>query len=380
MTRKILFYLIMFGLMLSVLEAFAYVSRYIFDDIYDHRGTVLPKLQDDVRNERELGKLDPATGWDYRGPLVARDCNCQGTEVTYSFDQNGARVYGGYNGDLATVVLVGDSYTHGSEVAADDTYAAQLSKLLDTPVANLGVGGFGPVQAFLNLKRKLSLYPKTRVVILGIMYENIFRMVNSYRPVLADKSEPYRIKPYIAQGEIRQLDPDVLESIDAFRHYANAAFDQDFWAKPRHRFPFIQAFARALTSNYVYHKRLPHKLRKIGMPEYYLAYRATSFTRELVRLLVQFTEFARQQHVKPVVVFIPRDKYDTQSVSQFIRLNNDQLPDDLQLIDVGAADIDWMRYNLTESKDPDNISICHPSPYGHEKIAIAISRTLQEGH
>ncbi|MGD2096391.1 MAG: hypothetical protein PVG35_02355 [Desulfobacterales bacterium] len=380
MRRKVLFYFIMLGLLFLVLEAFGYVTFYIFDDIYDHRKKVLQNLKDDGRIELKLKRLDPELGWNQSGPQVERVRTCQDKEVIYTSDQNGARVYDGYNGDLATVVLVGDSYTHGADVAADDTYAAQLSKLMNTPVTNLGVGGFGPVQAFLNLKQKLSRYPEARVVILGIMYENIFRMVNSYRPVLAEKSSPYRIKSYISQGEIRKPGPEVLGSIDDFLHYASAAFDHDFWAKPQHRFPFTQAFLSALISNYVYYKRLPRKLRKIGIPEYYLAYRSDSFSRELVSLLEQFTKFARKHQVEPVVVFIPRDKYDTKSVSQFIRMNNDQLPNDLLIIDVGEADIDWTRYNLLDRKEIDNINICHPSPYGHTKIALTINRALQREH
>ena len=95
-----------------------------------------------------------------------------------------------------------------------------------------------------------------------------------------------------------------------------------------------------------------------------------------MRLLDQYAAYARQQQVRPVVVFIPRDKYDTQSVARFIQMNGDELPDDLLVIDVGAADIDWGRYNLLEHKDENNINICHPSPYGHAKIAESIATAL----
>lgn len=369
----------MFGLLFFLLEAFGFVTVFIFDDIYDHRVKVLQKLQKDAQAEMKLKSLDPVTGWQYSGPKVTEDCNCQGTTVAYSFDQNAARTYNGYNGDSAEVVLVGDSYTHGSEVAAEDTYAAQLSKLMGVSVANLGVGGFGPTQAFLNLKQKLHHYPEAKVVILGIMYENIFRMVNSYRPVLADKSSPYRIKPFIAQGQIKQPGPGVLRNMDAFRQYAITAFDQDFWAKPKHRFPFTISYLRALISNYCYYKRLSRKLRKIGIPEYFLAYRADSFSKELVSLLEQFTDFARQHQVRPVVVFTPRDKYDTRSVSKFIQKNMERLPKDLVICDVGAADIDWDRYNLLDRSKKNNINICHPSPYGHQKIAEYVDHFIRKG-
>ena len=376
--KQIVFYLLMFALVLAVIEIFGYATAYIFDDIYDHRAKVLPKLQNDAQAAGILKRLDPVTGWRYEGPKITKDCDCMGNPVVYSFDGDAARIYSGYDGRRATVVLVGDSYTHGSEVAADDTFAARLSQFMDTPVANLGVGGFGPVQAFLNLKQKLSRYPDAEIAILGIMYENIFRMVNSYRPVLADKSSPYRIKPYIRRGEIRQPGPEVLASTGAFADYAVTAFDHDFWSKPAHRFPYTLAYTRALTSNYFYHKRLARKLRKIGVPEYYLAYRSKQFSHDLIALMDQFATFARQHQVLPVVVFMPRDKYDTRSIARFIQRNSDSLPQDLLIVDVGSTDIDWDRYNLLEHKDPKNINICHPSPYGHQQIAASIFNALQE--
>jgi hypothetical protein len=377
MARKPVFYFITLGLIFLVFEAIGYFSFFLFDDIYDHRKEVLAKIREYDPAKGTPKNLDPVLGWTYRGPESHREANCQGTMVEYSFDLNGARTYTGYDGKKAEIIVVGDSYTHGSEVADDDAFPAQLAKILDLSVANHAVGGYGPVQAFLNLKEKIGLYPKAKVVILGMMYENIFRMVNSYRPVLADKSSAYRFKPFIQNGEV-QPNPgrDAFQSTDAFLANANWAFDKDFWSKPRHQFPFSVSYIQALRSNYFYFKRLSRKLRKIGVPEYFLAYRSGGLSKELASLLEQYAAFAREKNLLPVVLFIPRDKYDTKSVSRFIENNKGYLPRGLLIGDVGNAEIEWDRYNLIETKGGNDVDFCHPSPYGYGKIAEYVADLL----
>ena len=210
------------------------------------------------------------------------------------------------------------------------------------------------------------------------MYENIFRMVNSYRPVLAHKSSPYRFKPYMYQGNIMpHPGQKTFEDIDYLKEQANRAFDHDYWTKPKHQFPFSVSFIRALGSNYAYFKKFFRKLRKIGFPEYSMAYRSNDFARELIGLLNQYAQFAVQKHVRPVVVFLPRDKEDTQSASRFIESNRKFLHRDLLIADIGRADIDWDRYNLLNTSDSKNIKICHPSPYGHRRIAEYLADLLR---
>jgi len=380
MAKKPVFYFLTLGLIFLVFEAIGYFSFFLFDDLYDHRKEVLARIRALDPTKGKPHNLDPVLGWTYRGPANHREANCQGTVIEYSFDPNGARTYTGFGGIDAKIVVVGDSYTHGSEVADDGAFPAQLAKILDLSVANHAVGGHCPVQAFLNLKEKVGLYPNAKVVILGMMYENIFRMVNSYRPVLADKSSQYRFKPYIQNGEVRpNPGRDAFQNLDAFLACANAAFDDDFWSKPRHQFPFSASYVQALGSNYFYFKRLSRKLRKIGVPEYFLAYRSEGLSAELVRLLEQYAAFAGEKDLIPVVLFIPRDKYDTTSVSKFFENNAVCLPRSLLIGDVGSAEIEWDRYNLIEIKDGNDVDFCHPSPYGYRKIAEYVADLLRQG-
>ncbi len=68
------------------------------------------------------------------------------------------------------------------------------------------VAGYGPEQALLKLEGLIDRFPKARVAVLSIMYENSRRMVNSYRPVY------YRftgislgLKPFLRDGTLHGL-------------------------------------------------------------------------------------------------------------------------------------------------------------------------------
>jgi hypothetical protein len=221
-------------------------------------------------------------------------------------------------------------------------------------------------------------YPRVRIAILGIMYENIFRMVNSYRPLLITKGTTYALKPYMKADDI-QPHPghDAFKGVDTFKRYANDAFDNDFWARPPQRFPFFISFVQATRTNFFYYKKLPRKLRKIGLPEFALAYRSDKFSQELVSLLGLYDEFAKKHNIIPVVLFIPRDKFDTRSALHFIDANRQHLPENLLIGDVGTAAVDWERYNLLDTREADNVRFCHPSPYAHQQIADFIAELLQ---
>ena len=370
MAKKLAFYLITLTFMLVILEGSAWVTALVVDsdDLFDHRDGVLARL-----NAADLAAFvkqggDPVLGWEARGPAVRQEPNCRGSLKTYTYNDAGARVYTGFHPESAGIVIVGDSYTNGDEVNDDETYPAQLAELLGISVANQGVGGYGPTQAFLNLKKRTALYPKARIAILAIMYENLYRMVNAYRPVLYDTSSNYTLKPFMAGGEIRPHPGEVaFADLESFKTYANRAFDTDFWSKPKAGFPYAVALFKALDSNYFYLRKLQKQLRKTGLPEYLLAFQSEEIRLNLISLLSEYTDFVLAQGMQPVVIFIPRNRYDTQSASRFIEQNSRQLPAELLIGDVArAADIDWEQFNLQEEKGDD---ICHPSVYGYRKIA-----------
>jgi hypothetical protein len=91
----------------------------------------------------------------------------------------------------------GDSYTHCDQVNHDQTFQTYLARKLKADVLNFGVGGYGPDQAYLRFKRD---YPKvkTPIVVLGLITENINRIVNVYRRFYYQKTELAMVKPRFA--------------------------------------------------------------------------------------------------------------------------------------------------------------------------------------
>lgn len=83
-------------------------------------------------------------------------------EYDLRYDHNGFR--NDDDLDHADVVVLGDSYVEGAMLPSSDLLTAALARKLGTPVANLGVNGYGPEQELFVLKRyALSLQPKTIV-------------------------------------------------------------------------------------------------------------------------------------------------------------------------------------------------------------------------
>lgn len=82
----------------------------------------------------------------------------------------------------AFVSLYGESFTYGSEVGDEDAWGNRLAAKLEARVDNFGVGGYGTDQAFLRFQ--LNTNDHSRVVVLGIVTENLMRNVNQYRDLL----------------------------------------------------------------------------------------------------------------------------------------------------------------------------------------------------
>ena len=153
---------------------------------------------------------------------------------------------------------------------------------------------------------------------------------------------------------------------------AASAFDSDFWARPRHEFPYTASMVRGLGSNYFLLREVQRKSRSIGVSDYRLTYGSEVVTSNLVSLIGAFTEFVKAKQMQPVVFFMPHRKHDTTSVATFIADNRDSFDPALTLVDAGGADIDWERYSLTNGD-----KVCHPSAYGYRKLAEHLAAAFE---
>lgn len=372
------FYIILLGFVLAAVELLAFVAVQFVDrdDFFDSRDIVFARLNEADLADFRLKGADPLTGWNWRGPLVREEANCLGENIEYRYDAAGARLHDKFDVALTEVIMVGDSYANGDEVAENDSISAKLSGLLGVSVANHGVGGYDPTQSVLNLQKNIARYPRVRVVVLLIMYENLYRMMNSYRPVLYTQSSDYSLKPYMADGRIVPHPGDqVFDSLRQFEQVAGKAFDDDFWAKPVAEFPYSLALGRSLASNYFYYRKMQRLTRKLGKPEYLLIFNAREIQRNLIALLNQYAGMAQDWGVQPVAIFVPRNRFDTTSATEFIARHRKDIDARLLLGDVGEfAGVDWIKFNYAQASG-DNT--CHPSPYGYDAVARYIAGFLQ---
>jgi hypothetical protein len=87
---------------------------------------------------------------------------------------------------IGAILAVGDSFTFGSDVADNETWPAVLERLLEAPVVNAAVEGYGLDQSVLRIEALMaSLQP--RAVLLGVFEQDILRATYSR----FEKPKPY---------------------------------------------------------------------------------------------------------------------------------------------------------------------------------------------
>ena len=145
-------------------------------------------------------KFDPDLGW----------CNKPNSGFgEYSYDWAGSRI-GGRPLDqvkpkgVRRVVAIGCSMTHGEEVAAEETWCAQVDKnLAALEIANLGVAAYGIDQALMRLVRDGPTLNADEVW-LGLLPSAALRITTLYRPVLDHWSLDVAFKPrFVIQNDSR---------------------------------------------------------------------------------------------------------------------------------------------------------------------------------
>jgi len=87
-----------------------------------------------------------------------------GSECTYTYGADGARVMIAHSGDPCRISTYGNSYTHGDQVNDGETWQEQLAARFGEPVRNFGVGGYSVYQAYLRLRREEERRPSRYVI------------------------------------------------------------------------------------------------------------------------------------------------------------------------------------------------------------------------
>ena len=143
----------------------------------------------------------------------------------------------------------GDSYTHCDEVGDAETWQVYLGDAIRADVLNFGVGAYGPDQALLRYRQKASQV-KAPVVALGLVLENINRIVSRYRPFYyRDTGVPLTKPRFVLLDGALVLLPNPIGRREDLAQLADPAFvhaigAQDFWYSrgglPRLGFPYTR--------------------------------------------------------------------------------------------------------------------------------------------
>lgn len=150
-----------------------------------------------------------------------------------------------YGKPLMTVF--GDSFTQCGEVTDDETWEEYLGAALRQDIYNFGVGGYGTDQAFLRFRKQFGQVD-TPIVGIGLILENINRIVNVYRPFYNKHTGIPLTKPRfnLTEGSL-ELIANPIQKVEDISKLSNPEFVQtlgrkDWWYNheklPVLRFPY----------------------------------------------------------------------------------------------------------------------------------------------
>jgi hypothetical protein len=365
--QRLFAWLVIVLIPLVVLELASYAFVRWHDGWFSHRDDVLSRLAAEGHDYASFleRRYHPVYGWD-RPPAqrwVGKDCLGREIEVTTNEDRSRLMPEVAAGPEL---LLVGDSFTAGVGVNDAETFAWRLAEGLDRPVRNHGVGGFGPVQAVLKFEAIADAYPDVAVVVLGIMHQNVQRMLSRYRPLVQPETGLlFGFKPYMAGGVV-QPNPNGPEPrpLAELSELATAAFAEDFMALPEPSFPYSLAVARLVVSPQFW---LPIGEDEQGTLAHY--YAEPAIWAEFEALIERYVAEAESRRIEPVVLFLPRHRFDRLAPEPAIAALERRFGDRMTIVAIGRTEMDWGSYLIGEGS-------CHPSPDGHAAIAEALAPVL----
>ena len=162
----------------------------VVEDLTDkHKGILVAQIAD----TSSYMVFDPDLGWTIRpnGNKPQYQANSKGLRATREYSLSPAP-------GTVRVGAFGDSFTHASGVPTGFTWEEKLEEMLPGfEVINFGIPGSDPGQALLRYRREGAQYHSS-IVLIGMMSENINRMVNTFRPFYFPRSGIPFTKPRFA--------------------------------------------------------------------------------------------------------------------------------------------------------------------------------------
>ena len=216
--------------------------------------------------------------------------------------------------DRPLLATFGDSFTYGEQVRGRETYQTHLAEILGGDVYNFGHGGFGTDQALLWFRDRYPLV-RTPLVSMGLITENLNRVVNVFRPFYSPQTALALSKPRfrLERGRLVLL-ANPVRSAEEIPKLADVGFVRslganDWWYNrqrlPELRFPYLAILANEHLWRETLHRREGSSGDLDPRPWENL-WEVDEARELLVAILEAFHEEARAAGGKPLVVLSPR--------------------------------------------------------------------------
>jgi hypothetical protein len=303
------------------------ILSFLFFNIFKDRFTffdVDQYLLNDAVIKYAHQKYNPERGWD--------------TKYHTRFGERPRQV--SYKKDY--IATFGDSYTHCDQVEHHETWQEYLSSMLQRDVYNFGTGGYGTDQAYLKFLEK---YPKvkTNIVILGLITENINRIVNVYRPFYNPRTGQRLTKPrFIIQGNKLVLLKNPVANEKEIEKLNSPEFiidigRSDFWYN-RNNYPVLTfPYSKILLNKHLWleltYKQKGYQIDDINPRPWVNLWEDKYASDIMFKILESFVAKARQDNAVPLIMVIPmtlevaiklktgKDTENTSKISEFCKLH-----------------------------------------------------------
>lgn len=272
--------------------------------ILQSRGSYLLADPNVVMSEKEIekyfSKRDSVLGWPSSKHFGSGDFDTSGARPSPVFPHSGS----------AHVSLYGDSFTYGTDVDHEHAWGNLLARLIGHRVANYGVPGYGPDQAFLRFRNNVD--DGSKIVILGFIGADLIRLLNQDRRLIGNQGGGLLLKPRFILNENQQLTlipippitPDLTQ--DYLRN--SEKYLKHEWFLPGSEyggaifeFPYMLSIAQALTKQ----RAIDFYLNKPGWMEYFTEAHASQALPLLFGIISAFDELAAARDKQLRFVILP---------------------------------------------------------------------------
>jgi hypothetical protein len=282
------------------------------------------------------------------------------------------------------IATFGDSFTYCEQVKHNETWQEYLSSLLKRDVYNFGTGGYGTDQAYMKFIEK---YPKvkTPIVILGLITENINRIVNVYRPFYYSKTAQRLTKPRfkILKNKLVLLKNPIANEKEIIKlksqKFINEIGQNDFWYN-RDNYPILHFPYSKILFNKRMWSELIYKIDDMNPQAWVNLWENKEARDVMFKILESFIAEVKAEKAIPIIMVIPdedevdmklktgKDTENTLKIREFCRVNNCRY----------FNPIDGFVEDIKRGSAITSLYIGHVSPKGNMIIANQLFQYLKD--